>query len=359
MKQTTKAIICIVLILATIGFYLHHEKDNKKIAPAAAVTNVLLSPVTVTDIPLQIQATGNLTPNQQANISPQISGYIAKINFTEGAFVKKNAVLLSFDTREQAAKVAEARSIANLSADNYRRNAKLGTMAISKQDLENLRSLAEQNKAALLAAQTVLDQMTLRAPFDGYVGAKNVSVGDFISAGQKVVSVSDISELKISYQVPARYADQLKLNQPVIITDENSSSFFKGNVSYIAPTVDQDTQSIEVHAIFNNQNHNLKAGEFVTLVQTLGVKKNALLIPESSLLGNIDGYYVLQVNAANQVVATPVTPGEHFEGNVVIKSGLNSSDKIISAGQLQVKAGDTVAVVAGAVAPAKAGVHLP
>ncbi len=342
MKKKIKISIIILVILAAAGFFTYHKLQHKKIVPALAPSSVVLAPVDVSDVPIQIEATGNLSANQQSDISPETSGYVAKIEFTEGHFVKKGEVLVSLDTREQAAKVAQARSAAQLSEDNYKRNAKLGTLAISKQDLENLHSIAEQNKAALLAAETVLSQMTLRAPFSGYLGAKNISVGDFIPAGQKIVTLTDISQLKISYNVPGRYANQLQLGQLVSITPEGSKTPLKGSVSYIAPTIDEATQTIEVHALFDNPQNALKAGEFVTLAQIVGLRKKAILVPENALQGNVDGYYVFSVDNTHHVISRSVTPGEHYNGKVIIKKGLAPNDKIIVNGQQNVKVGDLV-----------------
>lgn len=349
MKKKFKISMIILVVLAASGFFAYHKLHHKKPAPVLAPSNVVVAPVKQRDVPIQIEATGNLSANQQSDISPETSGYVAKIEFNEGSFVKQGAVLVSLDTREQAAKVAQARSAAQLSEDNYERNAKLGTLALSKQDLENLHSIAEQNKAALLAAQTVLNQMTLRAPFSGYVGAKTISVGDFIPAGQKIVTLTDLSELKISYEVPGRYADQLQLGQSVAITPDNTKNSLKGRVSYIAPTIDEATQTIEVHAVFDNPQNTLKAGQFVTLTQIVGLRKNAILIPENTLQGNVDGYYVLAVDNNKHVISRSVTPGEHYQGNVIITQGLSAQDQIIVNGQQNVKVGDVVAVANSAV----------
>lgn len=347
MKKKTKISLIILVILGVVGYFAYHKFHHKAVAPVLAPTNVVVNSVKIQDVPVQIQTTGNLTANQQTDISPETSGYIAKIEFNEGSFVKKNDVLITLDTREQAAKVAQARSAAQLSQDNYNRNAKLGTLALSKQDLENLYSIAQQNKASLEEAETILNQMTLRAPFSGYVGAKTISVGDFIPAGQKVLTLSDTSQLKISYDVPGRYADQLQLGQLVSVTTSANSKPLKGRVSYIAPTINEDTQTIEVHALFDNPQHTLKAGEFVTLTQILGLNKNAVLIPENTLQGNVDGYYVFTVDKNNHVISRAVTPGEHYNGSVIIKTGLTAGDKIITNGQQEVKVGDTVAMVDG------------
>lgn len=337
------SLVILTLLLIAGWFFIGNKKTTK--TPPAESTLVQLSPVKISTVPVVIKATGDLLPNQQVEITPQTAGYVKAILFTEGSFAKKESVLVQLDDRQQQEKVLEQKAIFELSQENYARNLKLKKeVIISPQDLDKLKSLVMQNEATLRTAQTTLNQMTLRAPFSGFLGEKSISVGDYIQPGTKVVTLTDISHLKITYDIPARFSGDLKLGQPVkIISNTFPEKIFYGKVSYISPTINEDNQTITIHALLDNKENSLKPGEFVTLSQTLSQINDAVLVPENAILGDINGYYVLQVKAG-KVISTPIKPGEHYEGDVLILSGLKKGDKIITAGQHQVKVGDPVRV---------------
>jgi len=346
LKLTKRNIIVSVILLALIFvvalFFTGHKKAV--FAPAKS-TLVKLSEVKVGSIPVVIHATGDLLPNRQVEITPQTAGYVQAIHFKEGSFVEKGNVLVQLDGRQQQDKVSQAKAIYDLSKENYDRNLKLKKeVIISPQDLDTLKSTEEQNKAALQTAQTTLNEMTLRAPFSGFVGEKSISIGDYIQPGTKVVTLTDTKQLKITYNIPARYSNDIKLGRIVHVTSNAvPDKIFKGKISYISPTVNEDNQTLTVHAELTNPDNTLKPGQFVSLKQTLNQINDALLVPEDTILGNINGYYVLQVKDG-KVISASIKPGEHYQGYVLILSGLKKGDKIITAGQHQVKVGDKVRI---------------
>lgn len=345
MKRSKKIIITsavAVVVLIGIGVLSHKKTPS---VPAIPPTAVQLSAVSVADVPLTATAAGNLVANQQTDISPKIGGYITKISFKEGDFITANAVLFQLDDEKEQNDLAAAKADAGLSALQYAREVKAFKKGfILQDDVYNAKVTNEKNQAAVKTDQTAVDDMALTAPFSGYVGSKNVSVGDYVSPGQKLVTLVDQKSLLVEYALPSQYAAQLQLDQPVTITaDFLPGKNFPAKVSFISPYIDADSQTIAVHALLNNENNQLKPGQFVNVRQTLGTVSHAILVPENSVLPSLNGYHVFIVKN-DHAVSVSVKVGEHIDGKVQIISGLQATDKIVTAGQNQIKDNDVVKI---------------
>ena len=193
------------------------------------------------------------------------------------------------------------------------------------------------------ATQTNLSQRTITAPFAGHIGAISVSVGDYVNPGNAMTTLVDNQHLRAEYTLPVIDLDTIKLNQPVIIQSSTGKNTLKATVSYVAPAVDQSTQTLAVHATVNNSAGLFKPGEYVTVTQQLGSQNNVLLLPEQSVLASISGYSVF-VDKNNKAIRVPVKIGDRVNGNVVIDSGLTPNDQVIVAWQNEVKNNQSISV---------------
>jgi membrane fusion protein (multidrug efflux system) len=355
MKKHSKTLFIIGVVaacaaVAFTAFALSHKKN--KAAVLTPPTLVKLSPVEVTNIPIIATATGNLVANQQTDVSPKVGGYITQVLFHEGDFVKTGTVLITLDNSTQKNNLATAQTNEKLDQLNYQRNATLGKKSmVAQSTVDNALNTYKKDRITVRIDKKSLSDMTLRAPFSGYLGAKTVSVGDYATPGQKLVNLVDQQHLKIDYSLPNRYAPDLKLGQPVTVTaDFLPNVIFHAKVSYIAPSVDPDSQTIDVHAILDNQQNQLKPGQFVNVQQVLSTQKNAILIPEGSDFVTIDSTHVLGVRD-NKAVTIPITIGERLYGKVQVIKGLKKRDQIITTGQEQLKNGDPVKVISTQKAP--------
>jgi len=162
-----------------------------------------------------------------------------------------------------------------------------------------------------------------------------------VNPGNTLTTLVDNQHLRVEYALPVKELNHIKLNQTIDITDALRKNKIAAVVSYISPAVDANTQTISVHANINNSAQLFKPGEYVTVIQQIGLGKNTLLIPEESVLASINGYHVFTVKN-NKAINTPVKMGDRINGNVIIKSGLTSNDVVIIAGENQVKNGVSV-----------------
>ncbi|MDF1795941.1 MAG: efflux RND transporter periplasmic adaptor subunit [Coxiellaceae bacterium] len=343
----------IALLAISAGGVVHarhkHQKD-KVLQLAQANTPIVVSVTAVKQIKTanSIQATGTLLPIHTTTITPKTNGYIKSINFHEGDQVKAGQLLIQLENSQEKGNLAQAKATLGIQRSSYQRNLKANKQhLVATQDLNNIQSNYENAKADLIMKQTLFSQKALRAPFGGTMGKFLLSVGDYVKAGTPLVTLTNNNKLIAQYTLPQQYINQLKINQPVDVSlagKQQKTKPTQGEISFISQSIDATSQTFVVHAIVNNKSHLLHPGNFVTIRQQLGQAKQQLIIPLRSVIRSISGSSVF---IANKGVSQQVniTLGGIVGPNVVVKSGLNLGDQVISAGQSQVKPGSHIKVV--------------
>ena len=340
---TVSTLVVVGIITTGVTYHLKHKKQHH--AATIPAIPVKLSTVKMTDLPTIATANGTLTANQSTYISAKVSGYVTAINYKEGQYINTGTTLIQLDNSKEKDNLVAAKTAAELSKLQFQRNKKLYKRHLIKQDdLYNSKVINQQKQATTVSDANDLANKTIVAPFSGYVGAKTISVGDYIQAGSKLVKLVDTRLLRIDYSLPSRYLSQLHLGQGVTVTSNVfPSTSFVAQVSYIAPTVDSISQTIEVHALLNNKNNLLKPGQFVKIQQQVGAIQKALLAPTQSVIASLNNYYVFTVKN-NKAVKVPVKLGRRFAETIEVTSGLKADEKIVVAGQNQLKSGSKVKI---------------
>lgn len=336
-----------VFILLTIIYmdHSHHHLLNSTNLPQP----VELNTVKIISLPNTVTTTGSVYAYQSTNISAQVSGYVTQIYYQEGEYVTAGTPLIQLDNRSEKDALISAKAALSLSNLQYKRDQKLLSRGLITQDIYyNVKVTNQQNQATANADQTQLDNKTIKAPFNGTIGKRSISVGDYVTAGNPITTLVDNHQLRVEYTLPSSYQYQIKLGQKVIVTTDTSSSnsyfIMTGKVSYIASSIDQDTQTIVVHAILDNKNHLLKSGQFVTITQVLGPAKNAIVVPTQSIFASLSGYYVFSVKD-NKAIKIPIKIGKKFKNVIEVIQGLKPNDKIVVAGQNHLSNDQAVNVV--------------
>lgn len=348
MKKTILlSIVALAGVGISAGYYFYLQQDDLNLPPANSSVSVQLDKARKILLPNQLNTTGNLSALQTARISAKVGGYITHINYQEGQDVKAGTVLVQLDDRQEKNALASAKADTKLSELQFERDKNLLKKGlILQQTYYQDKVTTAKNQATVLNDQTQLSYKTIRAPFNGTVGAKTLSVGDYVNAGNAIVMLVDAKHLKVIYALPSHYLKALAIGQVVKVTDnQNSQNPILGKVSYIAPTVDPNSQTIEVHAQINNENNRLKPGEFVQIRQVLGEPKPMVVVPTPSVFNTINGDYVFGIKD-NKAIKIPVTIGQHLKRDqTVILSGLKPGDEIVVAGQDHLTPGQTVKVM--------------
>jgi membrane fusion protein (multidrug efflux system) len=225
-------------------------KDGAFSGPVA----VEVAEVTVATVREDVAALGTLRSNESVVVRPEISGRITALNFTEGAEVAKGQLLVALDTSVQAAEVQQAKANLALARANFERTVELERNKFVSQNakdqaLNNLR-VAE---AVLALAEARLAKSEIRAPFAGVIGIRQISIGDYVKEGQDLVTLEDISSLKVDFRIPEQLLASLRRGQTVEVeTDAMPGKMFAATLDAIDPLVDQNGRALAVRARLKN-----------------------------------------------------------------------------------------------------------
>src|SRR5437016_1231655 len=276
-----------LLVGALVGFNAFRSRmiaqffaNNKP--PPAAVTVAEAKPEV---IPNLLTAVGELAAVHQVNVTSDVSGRITDIMFTAGASVKAGSPLLQlFDGPDQGdlANYKAQATMAQLSLDRAKQLAarQFGPQAT----VDQAQSAYEQANAGITKTQAIISQKLVRAPFDGELGVRRVEVGQFLTAGTQIVSLTDLSELYANFTVTEKDSGNLKVGQIVrVVVDAYPGRKFEGKITTIEPQIATDTRNIRVQATIANPERILKPGMFATTTVVLPDKPPVITIPETAV----------------------------------------------------------------------------
>lgn len=282
-----------------------------------------------------VQTVGSLRADESVVVRPEVGGRIVRIHFTEGGRVSAGQPLFTLDGSTAQAALNEA--TANL--ENSRRAiARAGQLAeqklIAASDYDKAKAAFGVDQARAASARTALSKMTLSAPFSGQIGLREVSVGDFVSVGQDLVTLVRLDPIEVDFSVPENTLSQLKNGQKISITvDAFPKDVFGGEVVAIDPVIDPDSRSAKLRAQIANPDFRLRPGQFAQLqLDTGGNRTDALLVPEQALMqdGNTRYVYTVVDGKAHRV---EIKTGVRVPGKVQVIEGLKAGDVVITAGQ--------------------------
>jgi membrane fusion protein, multidrug efflux system len=327
------------------------------------------TPVTVSEaksevIPNLLTAVGDLAAVHQVNVTSDVSGRITDIMFTAGSTVNAGSPLVQlFDGPEQgdlASFKAQATG-AQLALDRAKQLAARQFGPQSTADAAQ--ATYDQANAGIARTQAIISQKLVRAPFDGELGVRHVEVGQFLTAGTQIVSLTDLSELYANFTVTEKGSANLKVGQTVrIAVDAYPGRAFEGKITAIEPQIATDTRNIRVQATIANPDHILKPGMFATTTVVLPDKPAVVTVPETAVDYTLYGDSVFLITEKKEddgktsltAVRTFVRAGNRIDGRAEILSGLKAGDRVVAVGQLKLQSGAAVAISADGPPPVPA-----
>lgn len=317
--------------------------------PGPPVKVAMVRESTVTD---DITAVGTLLADESVMIRPEIAGRIVKIHFNEGQPVAAGQTLVSMDTSDLRAKLAANEADVTVNRQRFDRAREMaGQKFMSQQAVEEASS--NLSRAIALKQETLaqLAKANIRAPFAGTVGLRKVSSGAYLSAGDDIVSLEDISALKLDFRVPEVFLSKITKDQDVNVrVDTYPKEIFSGKIYAVEPTVDVQTRTAMLRARIPNPESKLKPGMFSRVTLILEKRGTALVIPEQAIVpkGN-ETMVVKVVDGKAQFVVVKI--GRRRPGEVEILQGLAVNDTVVTDGQIKLQPGAPVTVM-GAPPPA-------
>lgn len=327
-------------------------------APAVGAPPVVVTPVTVRDLEERIEATGELQAQDEATIASEVAGRVTAVIADEGDPVEAGAVLLEIDPERRELELADARArlaeaAANL-REQRREHARIETLhakgVASESQLDQAATglaLARSRHEAALAqagvAERTLRDASVKAPFPGTVGRRQVSRGEFVQVGQPLFELVALDPVEVEFHVAERDSARVDEGQTVEVrVAPYPGEVFHGTVRTISPTIDARTRTLRVEAEIPNPEGRLRPGLFARVDLGVAQRADVMLVPEEAVLQRADGQIVYRTGADNRVERVAVTTGEHHEGLVEIASGLRPSDAVVTRGQAALVDGSRV-----------------
>ncbi len=299
-----------------------------------------------------IRAVGSLQSDEAVQVASEIAGRIAEIAFKEGQPVGAGDVIARLDEALVKAEIADAEArLVFAKQNNDRARALVRTGAVTGRTRDEAVSNLEIAQAAVELAKTRLDKHTLRAPFDGVAGVRNVSVGAYVAVGTPIVNIEKLDTLKVDFKVPEIYLTDIKVGQVVDVTvDAVPGQTFAGEIYAINPLVDVNGRALHVRAQLANSRQLLRPGLFARITIKGLAEREVTLVPESAVVPRGGDAFVFRVDNG-QAIETRVKLGARKNAEVEVIEGLPPTAVVVTAGQQKLKNGSSVEVVSAGDVP--------
>jgi len=298
-----------------------------------------------------ISAVGSVTAAQGVNVTAELSGSVTELAFESGALVAKGDLLVRLDTSTEAAQLRSLEAQAALTRLNVERTRALyAEKTVSAEVLETAESQFKQTQADADAVSATIAKKTIRAPFAGRLGIRQVNLGEYIEAGKTIiVSLQALDTVYAEFSLPQQELSQLNPGLRVRLTaDTYPGKQFDGTLTSLNPDLDATTRAIRLQATFENKEHLLRPGMFVRAEVLMPGEEDVLIIPAPSVLSAPygDSVYI-------------ITPSTNDDGGLVVKQqfirtgrmrgdyvsvvgGLKAGDKVASSGLFKLRNGSSV-----------------
>lgn len=338
--------------------------------------NMVLPPETVTAMTVEpdqweqlIRATATVAPVQGVTIGAETGGRVSAIEFESGALVNAGAVLLRLDTSTEDAELAAAEAAATLARSELKRLRKLGERDLASADAID-RAAAESKSAGAQVGlvRARIARKTVRAPFAGRLGLRQVNLGQILQAGDAITTLQTTGPVYVDFSVPQQQLVQLQPDMPVRVTaDTAPGTVFDGHILAVSPEVDAATRNVRVRALVEEPRELLGAGMFARVEVVLPEPQHVLPVIATAVLYAPfgDSVFVIeqqrneQTGAAEQVLRQQFVQLGRMRGDFIdVVDGLKPGDTVVSTGVFKLGSGTKV-VIDNTLAPAPSVQPLP
>jgi membrane fusion protein (multidrug efflux system) len=378
------------LILALSGLVATTVTGCKKEAPAGAAPEVYVADVIQRDVPVYMELVGQTKGSQDVEIRARVEGYLDRVAFTEGTFVRKGTLLYQIDPKPLEAALANAKAnLATAQARLQKTNTDVSRLtplakqqAVSQQELDNALSAQDAARAQVDAMKAAVDKATLdlgyahiTSPIDGLVGTTQVKAGNLVGRGESTLlttvsqvnpilfraGVSEADYLRVAKRVLERgglQATRQKAEVELLLADGTVHAH-KGNLDTIERAVDPTTGTLALQFTFPNPERLVRPGQYGRVRGVSEVKTGALLVPQRAVAELQNLYSVAVVGEGNKVAFRNVKVGPRVDGLWVIEEGLKPGEKVVVEGLQRLRDGAVVSPKPAAAASAGKGAAEP
>ena len=328
------------------GIYSQKPKVNDELskapvvnAPKKQILNVnglLIKPKMLVD---EYRTVGVLMPDEEVNLSFETSGKVIAINFEEGTHVKKGDLLAKVNDDNLQAQLARLTAQVKLAEDRvYRQSALLERDAVSKEAYEQVKTDLATLMADIDIVKANIAHTELRAPFDGVIGLRQISVGTYASPSLVVAKLTKTTPLKVEFSVPERYADQVKRGTNLDFNIVGVVEAFPAKVYAVESAIDPALHQFTARAIYPNEDGSILPGRYASITLKTQEINDALAIPAQAIVPEL-GKDKVFLYKSGKAMPVEIITGLRTDGEVQVLRGLQAGDTIITSGTLQLRTG--------------------
>ena len=355
-KRMILMLVAAALLVGALGYFKLRQvqaavKGGAFQPPPSAVTTIVAKQETW---PSTLSVVGTTAPVHGVTVSADLPGTVDTITFDSGKFVHEGEVLVQLDTRQERAQLAAMEAQRDLAKINYDRMQQLvNEGVISRMEYDKSTAEQKQTEANVGEIKATIQRKTIRAPFSGILGIRQVNLGQYMSAGTAIVSLQALNPIYANFNVPQQVMSQMRPGQNVrISTDGASGHEYTGRVNALESTVDESTRNVQVQATLANPENKLRPGMFVQVEVGVGTQRSLFPLPASAINYAPFGdsvYIVTDLKGPDgktyrgvrqQFVKIAGARGDQ----VGIVSGLHQGDEVVTSGAFKLRNGAAVAV---------------
>jgi membrane fusion protein (multidrug efflux system) len=356
-KRLILTLVVIAAILGGLGFvkFRQVEAANAQGAafqmPPTAVTTVVAQRETW---PATLTVIGTVAAIQGVTVSADLPGTIDKIHFESGQWVHEGDVLVDLDTRQERAQLSNMEAQRDLAHINYDRAQQLVKQGvISRSEYDTATAQQKTTDAQVGDTRAAIARKTIRAPFTGVLGIRQVSLGQYLAAGQAIVSLESLDPIYVNFGVPQQETAHMSQGRVIRVTNGDLPGMqFGGRINALDSLINEQTRNIQVQALLTNKGNKLRPGMFVQVELPIGQPRTVVPLPASAINYAPYGDSVFVVaemkdakgntfrGVRQQVVKIEGSRGDQ----VAVISGLNPGDEVVSAGVFRLRNGAPVQV---------------
>jgi membrane fusion protein (multidrug efflux system) len=356
-KRMVLMLIITAAVLTGLGF-LKFQQIQDAIAqgaafqpPPEAVTTIVTE---LEDWPETLRVIGTIAAVQGVTVSADLPGIVDHIAFDSGMVVEEGDLLVELDTRQEEAQLAAAEAERDLARLNFvRLEGLVEARAISRADYDRAEAEQKRTEAEVGEIRATMERKTIRAPFSGVLGIRQVNLGQYLTPGDAVVSLQSLDPIYANFSVPQQHIGQVRVGRDVrIAPEELAGAGFSGRVTAVNSVVDETTRTVQVQATFANPQGRLQPGMFVDVNVLLGASAAVVALPASAISYAPYGdsvFVVADLKGPNGQTYKGVRQqfvklGAALGDRVAVVSGLNPGEEVVTSGVFKLRNGAAVFV---------------
>jgi membrane fusion protein, multidrug efflux system len=350
-----KRMFIVLLLMAALVGGLGFVKYRQVEAAIAAGASFQMPPTSVTTViaksetwPSTLSVIGTGAAIQGVTVSADLPGTVDKIHFESGEAVHEGDVLVELDTRQEKAQLANTEAQRDLARIQYGRSEQLSTAGvISKSEYDNAAAQQKATEAQVNDVKAAIARKTIHAPFSGVLGIRQISLGQYLAAGQAIVSLQSVNPIYVNFGVPQQDTPKMKIGHSVRVTSTDLPGVgFAGRITALDSVINEQTRNIQIQATLANPGGKVRPGMFLQVEMPLGESRDVIPLPASAINYAPSGDSVFVVGdikdektgktyrgVRQQIVKIEGSRGDQ----VAIISGLKPGDEVVSAGAFRLR----------------------